>query len=162
MTMMEIIDICYKISALVLALATIVLTCFIHKLTTINNKKDSYLQYIVDLYYRIEEDSRLLFENIAINDTDDINKRKQYIRRLSVNCTLMAYYIKRFPGYYKERTRFERTLINITYEPTKEEYYNELSYQFEKFCWGIKKNKKYASRYIFSLKKEGYPDENCE
>ena len=160
--MMEIIDICYKISALVLALATIVLRCVNHKITMMNNKKDNYLQYIVDLYYRIEEDSRLLFEDIALNGTDDSNKRKQSIRRISVNCTLMVYYLKRFPGYYKDRTKFERILIYITYEPIREEYYDELSCQFEKFCWGIRKNKKYAGRYLFSIGKDGYPDENCE
>lgn len=160
--MMEIIDICYKISAPVLTLATIVLTCLIHKLTTINNKKDSYLQYIVDLYYRIEEDSHLLFEDIGPNGTDDKNKRKQYIRRITVNCTLMVYYLKRFPGYYKDRTKFERILIYITYEPTKADYYDILSDQFAKFCWGIKSNKKRASRYTFSIDREEYPDENCE
>lgn len=159
---MEIIDIIYKISALVFALATIVLTFYIYKLSTINNKKDSYLQNIVDLYYRIEEDSCLLFENFASKGTDESTMCKRYSRRISVNCTLMVYYIKRYPGYYKDRGEFERLLINITEEPTNKQYYDSLSSQFEKFCWGIKRNKKYASRYIFSLKKDGYPDENCD
>ena len=158
---MEIIDIIYKVSAPVTALVTIVLTYYISKMSLLNNKKDCYLQYIIELYYRIEDDSHLLFDNYASNSKEDEIKQNQYVRRIGVNCTLMAYYLKRFPGYYKDRTKFERILIYITYEPTRAEYYDILSDQFEKFCWGIRKNKKYADRYIFNIEKGGYPDENC-
>ena len=156
---MDCLDFIYKISAPISVMVTSLLTFYIYKLSTENSKKDSYLRFIIDLYYRIEDDSRSLFEYISSNYAED-NKSKQYCRRISVNCTLMVYYLKRFPGYYKDRTKFERILIYITYEPTKADYYDILSEQFEKFCWGIRKNKKKASRYTFSFDKDGYPDEN--
>lgn len=158
---MEIIDIIYKVSVPVTALVSIVLTYFIYKMSLLNNRKDCYLRYIIELYYRIEDDSHLLFEHYASNNEEDKIKQKQYVRRIIVNCTLMVYYLKRFPGYYKDRNKFERILIYITYEPTRAEYYDILSDQFEKFSWEIRKNKKSADRYIFNIEKGGYPDENC-
>lgn len=156
MNTIEIIDIFYKILSL---LVTIFLTCYVHRLSSENNKKDSYLQYITVLYYRIEDDSRLLFDYLN-SDSLDNQKIKQHCRRISVNCTLMVYYLMRFPGYYQDRSKFERILIYISDEPTKPEYYDILSSQFEKFCWGVRKNKKSAGRFIINPEKDGYANEN--
>lgn len=160
LTIMEFLDIIYKISAPVLALTTILLTFHIHKLSAENTKTDKFLQYIIDLYYRIEDDSCLLLEQCALTNTNDENILKQCVRRISVNCTLMVYYLKRFPGYYKDRDEFEQSLVQIISEPTKEDNYNNLSYQFEKFCWGVRRNKKSANHYLLDINKKGYPDEN--
>lgn len=156
---MDIVDFVYKVSAPVIALAMVLLTYYIYKMSTESNKRDSYLHNIVELYYKIEDDSHSLFGCITSNSLED-NKSKQFCRRISVNSTLMVYYLMRFPGFYNDRTEFERILINITYEPTRADYYDILSEQFGKFCWGIRKNEKKASRYIMSFDKKGYPDDN--
>lgn len=157
---MEYVDIIYKISAPITAVATLLLTYYIYKLSSESNRKENYMQKMAELYYQIEDDSSAMFDILSSNSSSCEVQCRQFRRRIAVSCTLMVYYLMRIPGYYKDRTQFEKLLVYITYEPTKMDYYEELSAHFEKFCWGIRKNKKKASRYYMGLDKIGYPDEN--
>lgn len=118
------------------------------------------MQKMAGLYYQIEYDSSALFDILTTDSASSETRFRKFRRRITVNCTLIVYYLMRIPGYYKDRTQFEKLLINITYEPQKIEYYDELSTHFKNLCWGIRKNKKKSSRYIMNLDKTGYPDEN--
>ena len=94
---------------LISAVGMIVITYYVYHLSQKDTNRDHYLRYIVDLYYRIEDDSeRLRIDCSKDRDTNCsvcFQHQKQYKRRISVNCILMRDYIKRFPGYYPSRKK---------------------------------------------------------
>lgn len=162
--MMEIIDFLSKVSMPILTAVTILLTYFIYKLSSENNKKDNYLRYIVDLYYRIEDDSTLFLDLLHASNSNQITSDEYRIKKLRrqivTNSTLMLYYVRRFPGYYKERHNFKLALIDITRYPQKTELYDNLAKEFNDFCEGIKKKKDKDGSYTIRFDRQGYSEED--
>lgn len=162
--MMEIIDVLSKVSMPILTAVTIVLTYYIYKLSNENNKKDNYLRYIVDLYYRIEDDSTLFLDLLHASNSNQITSDEYRIKKLRrqivTNSTLMLYYVRRFPGYYKERINFIWALIDISRYPQKAELYDNLVKEFNDFCEGIKKKKNKDGSYTIRFDRQGYPEED--
>lgn len=157
---MELLDLLSKISMPILTLATIFLTFYIHRLSSESNKKDNYLRYITDLYYRITDDSSRLLKDVCkqtkLSEMEYENDQR-YRRQIAVNSTLMFYYVRRFPGYYEGRGRFEMILIGISRHPEKYELYERLSREFEDFCWGVKQRKR--NNHNFRFDRIGYAEE---
>lgn len=151
--MMGIIDIFAKLADIVSAFAMLYLTYSIHKQTIENSKKDKYLRYLVDSYFRIEDCSKEL-ANVS-NPID--NSKKDYLKgKIRLDSTLMAYYIRRYPGYYRERNAFEMLLVDISRHPERKELYDELTDRFTKFCWGIEKKKRKNDQLTIRFDKIGY------
>lgn len=164
---MECIDLIYKISVIILTLVTILLTYYIYRLTNENSKKENYLRYIAESYYRIEEDfSNMLCESSPESKSKNEFKNsncKKYRRQIIINSTLMMYYVRRFPGYYKERRNFEIILYDLTRHPEKPELYDLLLTEFTKFCCGVKKKKEKDGVYPIHLnnwEKMGYAEDD--
>ena len=155
MLIMEIFDIIAKISVPILTLATIFMTCYIHKLSNENAKKENYLRHIIDLYYRIEDNLRYR----KGDNIDELTVLVNNTRELKVNCTLMIYYLQRYPGFYKNRTRFILLLNEIIDHPEYETNDDNLSNAFCNLCLNIKKDSKEEAIHIYINGKEcGFPE----
>lgn len=138
------------------AVGMIFITYFVYRWTSYNSKKETYFSHMVDLYYRIEEDSKIIAKyNSSNNSTINAYQLEQCIRSIAVNCTLMIYYVQRIPGYYKDRQDFFGILYDTSLHPLDLNNYNIIAEMFKQFCWEIrdKKNKDYT----FSLDYDGSP-----
>lgn len=145
-------------SPLITAIATIVLTCYIHRLTSKSSKKENYFRHLIELYYKIEDDSTILaMNNIETDTMHNKNPERQAKRRIRVNCNLMIYYLQRIPGYYKKRWEFIRVLESTSSNPDNIENYEAIADYFKNFCWILKDKKN--TRHSFSFKYDGGPIE---
>lgn len=154
---MVVIDILAKISVPILTLVTALLTYYIHRLSSENAKKENYLRYITDLYYRIEDNSKH-YKGDEINRLTE-TARNQNTRELKVNCTLMIYYLQRYPGFYGNRTMFISLLKNIIDSPEDEKNFNFLSDAFRDFCLNTKKDSKNEPDHFYINGREvGFPE----
>lgn len=128
------------------AVGMIIITYSVYHLSKKDTNRDHYLRYIVDLYYRIEDDyERLRFGCENDSDTSSsvyLQNQKQYKRRISVNCILMRDYIKRFPGYYPNRKQIMDVLYEMSTNPTQSDNYDKLAIEFKLFCLLVRKSKR--------------------
>lgn len=139
--------------SVVSTLCTILMTYYIFRLTSRNGRKENYLKRILELYYRIEED----YSQISANRHELINVR--LYRQIAVNCTMMDYYVRRLPGYYRNRHRIRMLLFVISDEPEKKEYYEGLSKQIKELISGLKNNRKQSELNRINFKRVGYEEE---
>ena len=136
------------------ALAMVFMTYYVYKLTNKSNKKESYLRYIIELYYNIEEDSKVLFLN---NLNSNQYQVRQAERRIKANCTLMIYYLLRIPGFYDGRLKFFAVLHDTSIHPNNVENYEKIADGFNKFCREIRDKSKGNHTYSFDY--DGSPIE---
>lgn len=148
------------ISAPVSAIGMLFITHYVYKMTNKNSLKENYFRHMVELYYRIEKDSKKIVlsktsaSNVSVSELDNCEKELA-CRRIKVNCTLMIYYLLRIPGYYKGRTNFECLLIELSKNPYETRLYVDLADFFNDFCWEFKGKKK--ENHTFNLDYKGEP-----
>lgn len=140
-------------SAIMSSIATILLTFFIYRLTSRNSKKENYLRNMIDLYYKIEEDS--IYLTMDNSETATLPNRNQAQRRIKVNSMLMIYYLLRIPCYYDGRWEFFRVLYNTSCHPEIVDNYDRIGDYFYKFCWELRDDKK--TDHTFSFNYDGSP-----
>lgn len=144
------------ISAPISAIGMLIMTFYVYKLTSKGHKIENHFTHIVELYHKIEEDSRELIS--FDNDTSacTLNGRQEQCgRRIEVNSSIMIYYLMRIPGYYKKRMEFLGLLCNISRNPYNQDYYTQLSEKFKDFCWEIHDKKK--TKHSFPFNYDGSP-----
>jgi len=124
------------------AMGMIFITYYVYRLTNKSSRQDSYFTRMVDLYYKIEEDSLLL---VDCNEMSQIH----IVKRIEVNSTIMIYYLLRIPGFYKDRLNFMAILYDIAKDPYNCNKYIELSNKFKSFCWEIRDKKKSSHSMSF-------------
>jgi len=144
-----------ELSNPITALAMVFMSYYVYKLTNKFNKKESYLRYIIELYYCIEEDSIILVSNSTNSNQYQV---RQAERRIKANCTLMIYYLLRIPGYYDDRLHFLGVLYDTSMHPDNIDNYNRIAECFKEFCWGLRDKKE--SAHIYSFDYDGSPIEN--
>lgn len=98
-----------------------------------HNTIDNYLKQIIILFYKIEDDYRLL------KQTRSDSSLEQCYRRLETNATLMHYYIRKFPIKYKDKRALENVIESLSHLPECDEDYNILIEKFKTFCKEIEK-----------------------
>jgi hypothetical protein len=137
----------------------IAMTYHVYKISYRHTQIDNYLKQIVNLYYKIEDASKQLYSNnLSRVEEKDINC---LFREIRVDCTLMLYYLKKYPGFYGNRTRFEVLLNEIIENPEVEIYYDYLSNAFRDFCLNKKKDSKGEPIHIYiNGKEDGLPDKD--
>lgn len=136
------IDILNCIMGIISAIGLIFINYYVYRLTNKNSKQDSYFTRMVELYYKIEEDSLLLGD---CKETSQIH----IVKRIEVNSTIMIYYLLRIPGFYKDRLNFMAILYDIVKDPYNGNKYIELSNMFKIFCREIRDKKKSSHRMSF-------------
>lgn len=147
------------ISSAISAIGMIAITYFIYKWSSTNTKKEAYFSHMVELYYKIEEDSRCLaLYHSDDKATHDLYQYEQSVRSISVNCTLMVYYLQRIPGYYEDRLNFFALLYNTSNHPLEFDNYKKISEMFKQFCWELRDKK--DNTYTFKLNYDGRPIEH--
>lgn len=136
-----------EISAPISAIGTLLMTWCLYRLNSKSDKKERYFRHMVDLYYKIEEDYSVVL-NIGSNNN---STKRQSMRRIEVNSSLMIYYLLRIPGFYKKRCEFLSILCDISHHPESYDNYDKLSYEFQEFCWELqdKKNKKHTGNFDY-------------
>jgi len=137
----------------------IIMTCYFHRINYGLSKKENYFRYIIDLYYKIEDNIR----RISSDDSCKLIEIAQnsYYREIRVNCSLMLFYVNRYPGFYENRTRFEFLLNDIIAQPEDEHNYDSLAIAFSDFCQNIRKSSK-GQKYHFFIngRENGYPEKD--
>lgn len=151
---MEVMSVIISIAAI--CISTLV-PFIVYKWTIRDSMKIAFLNSMLDIYYKIEEDAHVLIESERNKGTIDEIKIEQCVRRIKVSSALLQYYLKRIPGYSESRTELGKIAILIEEKPQWIDGYPFLSNVFETFFYTLSKNKKDANTHIFSLKNLGYP-----
>ena len=125
--------------------AMCIMTYYVYRLTNKGRRIDVYFEHIIELYYKIEEDVRILYkkensleESSCRSSQDEV---EQSLRRIKVYSTSMCYYINKIPGYADNRLKLLTVLINISREPNDLDSYEKLANELQSFCWELKENK---------------------
>lgn len=142
-----------KISSVISALGMSVITYYIYKLSSVNSKKDTYLQNIARIVDQIE------IYYYALNKEKDDGKKQLLQRRIVTNCSMAVFYLKRFPGYNNKRLDFICTFLYIS-KNLDDWYMDKLPYDFYNFCMEVKKNKKSSECHTFNFDKPGEKTES--
>lgn len=107
------------------------MTYHVYRLNNRNTQIDSYLKQIISLYFRIEDDYKILVTLPKNNSS--VNTLEQVFRRLEINATLMNYYVRNYPVQNKN-CELEKILESISHSPEIVNDYNLLTDEFKKFC----------------------------
>ena len=144
------------ISSAISAIGMIAITYFVYKWSTTNTKKETYFRHMVEIYFKIEDDSRVLaLYHSGDKATHDLYQYEQSIWSITVNCTLMIYYLQRIPGYYEDRLNFFALLYKTSNHPLEFDNYSKITEMFKRFCWELRDKKN--SAYTFNLNYDGRP-----
>lgn len=150
------------LEAIATALSVVVMmcmTCYFHKINHELSKKERYLRYIIELYYKIMDASKLLFsekKDVLTEVTQNI-----HYQEIRVNCSLMIYYLTMYPGFYGNRTRFKFLLNDIIAHPEGKHNYDLLAIALGDFCQNIRKDSKDEGMHIFiNGREDGYPEKD--
>ena len=139
-----------EVSTPITAFATILLTYFIYRLRSKNSLKENYFRHMVELYYKIEDDSiNMAIGNNKIDTLAGGYQVKQAERRIKVNSVIMIYYLLRIPCYYDERWEFFRIHYNTSCNPDNMDNYERIAEYFKKFCWNLRDKKKTDNSFSF-------------
>ena len=122
-----------QLISLIASFGVIGMTYHIYRLNNRNNQIDSYLKQIISLYFRIEDDYKIV---IALRkEKSEMNALSQVYRRLEINATLMNYYLRNYPEHNKNNVgHLEKILDSISHSPEILDDYNLLTDEFKKFC----------------------------
>ena len=144
-----------QVLSLFASFGVIAMTYHVYRLSHRHALIDNYLKQIIDLYYRIEDISKQLNSEPKLNEV----VQNRCFREVRVNCSLMIYYLTRYPGFYRNRIRFEYLLNDIIARPEDESNYDSLANAFRDFCQNIRKDSKHEKYHIFINGREnGYPE----
>lgn len=109
----------------------------VYKMNYIHTRIDNYLNQIVNLYYKIEDDAKIVKSNICNHANEELIA--QCYRQIETNATLMRYYVVKYPIIYDGKKEFEKVINSIAHSPEGIGDYDKLSDEFKKFCDGIEK-----------------------
>ena len=144
------------------AFGMVFMTYYVYKLTNKESKRDSCLRHIIELYYKIENESKQLIsseDKVDPTFSKEMNyQRGQSKRRIAINCIVMQYYLIRIPGFYKDRLLFWGLLHRISQHPDEIDNYIELSDRFQNFLVNYRDKKFHIHSMNFNY--DGRPIEN--
>lgn len=113
------------------------MTYHVYRLSHKHNKIDNYLKQIINLYYKIDDDGKIV--KCTKDKYHNQEALKQCYRRIEINATLMKYYVCEFPISYKGKDKFEQVIESISHSPEIVDDYDKLSDDYKKFCKNIAK-----------------------
>ena len=142
-----------KISSVISALGMSFITYYVYKLSSVNSKKDTYLQNIAKIVDQIE------LYYYALKKEKDEDKKQLLQRRIVTNCSMAVFYIQRFPGYNDKRLDLVCTFLYIS-KNLDDWYMDKLPSDFHDFCMEIKKNKRSSECHTFNSDKPGEKTES--
>ena len=124
-----------QILSVLASFGVIAMTYHVYVLNHRHNQIDNYLKQITNLYYKIEDDWKIL-KTIKRNplNNDVLN---QYYRQIESNATLLSYYIRNFPCKYEGKEKFTNLIDSISHSPEELGDYEVLSDEFKKFFKNI-------------------------
>lgn len=144
-----------QVLSLFASFGVIAMTYHVYRLSHKHTIIDNYLKQIIDLYYRIEDISKQLNNE---NKLPDI-VQKRHFREIRVNCSLMIYYLIRYPGFYGNRIKFKYLLKDIIAHPEDESNYDLLADIFSDFSINIRKDSKGEKEHFYINGQEiGFPE----
>lgn len=160
--MSYLINILVSILPIVSSIGMILMSYYIYRMSTLYTRKEDYLRYIVETYYCVENDSKVLVDLLENEDVSKDNATIEHLcRHISVNCTVMYYYIKRFPGYNSERQNLCHILLLISLKPMSSIHlYDNLSQKLVSFCLSIQKKRRDSVTFSIDPVKQGYAQED--
>ena len=132
--------------SLIASFGVIAMTYRVYQLSRKHNQIDNYLKEIVTLYYKIEEDSKIAKSlSGGIKNLPGKESLSDCYVRIEINATLMRYYIRKYPGNYDGKEKFEDIVDSISHSPEELGDYDLLSDEFKKFCKNIEIIDEYES-----------------
>ena len=133
-----------EIITLLSVCATSFLTYIVYRLTNLEQKRLEYFKEIVKLYYKMDEARQLMKE---ANEKEIIS---YYKSRIKVYGTILLNLIKKYPKPKHDTKELETILLGIIVNPNWDKDFQELSDEFQNFCWTI--DMKQKKHYQFTIK----------
>lgn len=140
-------------SSVASAIGMVLMTYYVYRLTSKANKIDRYFKNITEIYFKIEDDFRLLTiqtESCDITTKDKEVLREQCYKRISVNCKVMQYYITRIPVYYDKNLIFWELLGEISKHPDSVNRFDDFVDMFQDFCCNLRETKSHIHTMSFN------------
>jgi len=117
----------------------------VYRLTNVEHKRIEYFKEIVKLYYKIDEAHQLMAKE------KEINSISYYENQIKVYGTILLNFIKKYPKPKEDTRKLENILLGIIVNPNWDRDYQELTCEFQNFCWSI--DIKLKKSYYFELMK---------
>lgn len=146
-------DIWNCIMGTISAVGMVYVTFYVYKHSSRSSRRDNDFTHMVKLYYRIEDDLKLLADMGKENSLSF--HQKQCLSRIKVNCIIMIYYLQRIPGIYDGRMDFIGILYGLSNNPFDELYHSKFSEKFVDFCLALRDKK--ATSKLRSFNYDGKP-----
>ena len=130
------------ISTLLTAFASIFITYLVYKWGDYAHKSEYYFEKIVEHYLELQKNHDILFSN---DNKEIVEPCKLNIK---IHVQLLRYYLRRYPDQKYSVKEFDLALNHIWFEPMNNEYYKNLPYEFETFCFYANQDQKRPYKHI--------------
>ena len=118
------------ISSLLTVLATISITYLVYKWSEEAHRSEYYFEKIIEHYIELHKNHETLLSCEDDKEIVTVSKTK-----IKIHVLLLRYYLHRYPNLKHSIKEFDLALNHIWFEPMNIEYYKQLSYEFETFCF---------------------------